>query len=190
MEYSPFTSFSAANKGYLPVDHDSQKTCTSQCGCLHEVACYNIILELSFRLRRAVDVLARSASHQLGQTCHLHQRIFELDAMTASVALCTFCCPSLKCQQRYPGKRYSSVRRSSDFFWLSFTLPTNICPKFCTVTTVSNVAGVATEFNDTGSVARYHSFPKFSLWRWFHDLGAFTRAVAALLDWIKILGLM
>ena len=28
---------------------------------------------------------------------------------------------------------------------------------------VSNVAGVATEFDYTGFVARYHSFPRFSL---------------------------
>jgi len=96
-EYSPFTSLSPVNKGSVPMDQDAQKMCVNQCGCLHEVACYNILLELSFRLRRAVDVLTRSASHQLGQTCHLHQRISELDTITVSVPLCIFCCPYLKC---------------------------------------------------------------------------------------------
>ena len=91
-DHSPFTSFSPFNKGSAPMDQNAQMMCTNQCGCLHEIACYNVLLELSFRLRRAVDVLARSASHQLGQTCHLHQRIFELDTITVSVALCIWCC--------------------------------------------------------------------------------------------------
>ncbi|KAJ6451696.1 hypothetical protein C8R47DRAFT_298002 [Mycena vitilis] len=33
------------------------------CGCLNEAACYNVVLELSARLRRAAEVLARSPSH-------------------------------------------------------------------------------------------------------------------------------
>lgn len=52
------------------------------CGCLHEVASYNVLLELSLRLRKAADVLAHSASHQMGQQCRLHQHISELDMLT------------------------------------------------------------------------------------------------------------
>lgn len=175
IDYSPFTPFNPVNKGSVPMDQDAQKTCTNQCGCLHELACYNVLLELSFRLRRAVDVLARSASHQLGQTCHLHQRISELDTITVSVALCIFCCPYLTCQQWCPRKRSVSIRQSSDSFWLFFTLPTNICPKFCTAMAVSNVVGDTTEPDYTGTVTRYHSFFRFSLWRlfmaWEHSRG-------------------
>jgi hypothetical protein len=49
------------------------------CGCLHESASYSVVLELSIRLRKAADILARSASHHMGSNCSLNQRIADLD---------------------------------------------------------------------------------------------------------------
>ncbi|KAJ8522000.1 hypothetical protein ONZ45_g1344 [Pleurotus djamor] len=54
------------------------------CGCLHEPANYNVVLELSLRLRKAADVLARSPSHRMGSNCVLHHRIAELDTFATN----------------------------------------------------------------------------------------------------------
>jgi hypothetical protein len=51
------------------------------CGCLHEPTSYNVLLELSLRLRKATDVLARSPSHHAGTGCFLYQRISDLDSI-------------------------------------------------------------------------------------------------------------
>ncbi|KAG6841889.1 hypothetical protein C0991_005619 [Blastosporella zonata] len=57
------------------------------CGCLHESTNYSAVLELSIRLRRAADILARSPSHHIGSTCLLNQRISDLDTFTTYVLL-------------------------------------------------------------------------------------------------------
>ncbi|TFK75363.1 hypothetical protein BDN72DRAFT_892326 [Pluteus cervinus] len=54
------------------------------CGCLHEASNYNVVLELSLRLRKAADVLARSAGHHMGSNCALNQRIADLDAFATN----------------------------------------------------------------------------------------------------------
>ncbi|KIJ61316.1 hypothetical protein HYDPIDRAFT_137903 [Hydnomerulius pinastri MD-312] len=59
--------------------HNHGRTIDGHCGCLNEVASYNVVLELSLRLRKAADVLNRSASHRFNSGCMLNQRIAELD---------------------------------------------------------------------------------------------------------------
>lgn len=54
------------------------------CGCLHESSNYNAVLELSIRLRKAADILARSPNHHIGSTCLLNQRISDLDTFTTN----------------------------------------------------------------------------------------------------------
>lgn len=57
----------------------------SHCGCLTEGSSYNVVLELSLRLRKAADILSRSAYHHLGSNnCSLNQRIMELDALATT----------------------------------------------------------------------------------------------------------
>ncbi|KAF9012374.1 hypothetical protein BDQ17DRAFT_1232530 [Cyathus striatus] len=56
----------------------------SQCGCLHETASYNAVLELSLRLRKAADILARSSIHHMGPACPLQRQIVELDALATN----------------------------------------------------------------------------------------------------------
>lgn len=50
------------------------------CGCLNEAASYNVVLELSLRLRKAADILSHSANHRLNNGCPLNQRIVDVDA--------------------------------------------------------------------------------------------------------------
>ena len=52
------------------------------CGCLNEAASYNVLLELSLRLRKAADILSHSGNHRFNNGCQLNQRIVELDAFT------------------------------------------------------------------------------------------------------------
>lgn len=59
---------------------DFMKQPHGHCGCLHEPSSYNVVLELSLRLRKAADILSRSASHHVGSHCFLNQRISDLDA--------------------------------------------------------------------------------------------------------------
>ncbi|KAF9465067.1 hypothetical protein BDZ94DRAFT_1351055 [Collybia nuda] len=54
------------------------------CGCLLEPASYNVVLELSIRLRKAADILARSTSHHIGSNCPLNQRISDLDSFATN----------------------------------------------------------------------------------------------------------
>ncbi|KAG1808263.1 uncharacterized protein BJ212DRAFT_1280990 [Suillus subaureus] len=57
----------------------------SHCGCLTEGSSYNVVLELSLRLRKAADILSRSAYHHLGSNnCALNQRIMELDGLATT----------------------------------------------------------------------------------------------------------
>ncbi|KAG2078959.1 hypothetical protein BDR04DRAFT_13433 [Suillus decipiens] len=54
----------------------------SYCGCLTEGSCYNVVLELSLRLRKAAAILSRSEYHHIGShNCALIQRIIELDGL-------------------------------------------------------------------------------------------------------------
>jgi hypothetical protein len=55
------------------------------CGCLNEAACYNAVLELSLRLRKAADVLARSPSHSSYPGCALNTHISDLDTFAKFV---------------------------------------------------------------------------------------------------------
>ncbi|KAK0226210.1 hypothetical protein IW262DRAFT_750548 [Armillaria fumosa] len=73
------------------LDH-LQKTNNGHCGCLHEGANYRALLELSLRLRKAADVLARSPRHHPGSNCSLQRRVSELDAH-ASSSLGDVSCP-------------------------------------------------------------------------------------------------
>ena len=59
----------------------------SQCGCLAHAAIYNVVLELSLRLRKAAETLVRHPAHTHGSACMLQQRITELDAFTKQVDL-------------------------------------------------------------------------------------------------------
>lgn len=49
------------------------------CGCLNEVASYNVVLELSLRLRKAADILSHSANHRFNNGCPLNRGIVDLD---------------------------------------------------------------------------------------------------------------
>ncbi|KAK0460983.1 uncharacterized protein EV420DRAFT_1266806 [Desarmillaria tabescens] len=69
-----------------------QKTNNGHCGCLYEAANYRALLELSLRLRKAADVLARSPRHHAGSSCSLQRRVLELDAH-ASTSLGDINCP-------------------------------------------------------------------------------------------------
>ena len=51
------------------------------CGCLNEAASYNVLLELSLRLRKAAYILSHSANHRFNNfMCPLNQKIVDLDA--------------------------------------------------------------------------------------------------------------
>ncbi|KAJ7509829.1 hypothetical protein B0H11DRAFT_1846940 [Mycena galericulata] len=57
------------------------------CGCLREPACYSAVLDLSLRLRKATEVLARSPRHSSNFDCTLNNQIVELDTFTKDVLL-------------------------------------------------------------------------------------------------------
>ncbi|KAG2143001.1 hypothetical protein DEU56DRAFT_792909 [Suillus clintonianus] len=65
------------------------------CGCLTERSSYDVVLELSLRLRKAADILLGSGN------CSLNQRIFELDAL-ATMALGNITSPSNDINQKQP----------------------------------------------------------------------------------------
>lgn len=53
------------------------------CGCLGDTGSYNVVLELSLRLRRAAETLAHYSKHHAPSTnCQMHQRIADLDRYT------------------------------------------------------------------------------------------------------------
>lgn len=80
------------DSGFGPLKlNQADETCFikqhgGHCGCLHEPASYNVVLELSIRLRKAADILARSTSHHMGSNCPLNQRISDLDSFATYVA--------------------------------------------------------------------------------------------------------
>ncbi|KAF7309034.1 hypothetical protein MKEN_01104800 [Mycena kentingensis (nom. inval.)] len=57
------------------------------CGCLNEASCYNVVLDLSLRLRKAADVLARSPSHTNPSECALNTHISDLDMFAKNMLL-------------------------------------------------------------------------------------------------------
>lgn len=68
------------------------------CGCLGEAASYNVVLELSLRLRRAAETLAHnSRHHSASANCQIHQRIADLDRYTTE-ALANVASPMLAFQ--------------------------------------------------------------------------------------------
>lgn len=54
----------------------------AHCGCLGEATSYNVVLELSLRLRRAAETLGHYSKHRATPNCPIHQRIAELDRYT------------------------------------------------------------------------------------------------------------
>ncbi|KAG2078990.1 hypothetical protein BDR04DRAFT_1146667 [Suillus decipiens] len=68
--------------GTYRSEHCYDTSAHSYCGCLTDGSSYNAVLELSLRLRKAADILSRSAYHHLGSNnCALNQRIVELDGL-------------------------------------------------------------------------------------------------------------
>ena len=76
----------------MHVDHfaatNIQHNCSAprgqrgSCGCVNNTMGYNYILELSVRLRKAVEALSRLADHRPGGAdCELFRRIAELDRL-------------------------------------------------------------------------------------------------------------
>lgn len=66
-------------------NHCHDTSAHGHCGCLTEGSSYNVVLELSLRLRKAADILSRSAYHHLGSNhCALSQRIMELDGLATT----------------------------------------------------------------------------------------------------------
>lgn len=58
------------------------------CSCIDNVLAYNVLLELSVRLRKAVESLARVPDHHLNggdPDCQLYAKICELDKLTSYV---------------------------------------------------------------------------------------------------------
>ena len=69
-----------------PLLSSTAETCAihgeEHCGCLHDHASYNTVLELSLRLRRATDILSRFAKHGTRSECKIHKSISDLDRFT------------------------------------------------------------------------------------------------------------
>ncbi|KAG1895533.1 uncharacterized protein F5891DRAFT_661841 [Suillus fuscotomentosus] len=88
------------------------------CHCLTEGSSYNVVLELSLRLRKAADILSRSAYHHLASNnCTLNQRIMELDAI-ATTTLGNIATPPNDVEQIYPQQHpfsHKSIPPSSTF---------------------------------------------------------------------------
>ena len=59
------------------------------CGCISNATVYNSLLELSVRLRKAVDLLSRVSDHEarsFGSECELFKRVRDLDKLTSYVS--------------------------------------------------------------------------------------------------------
>lgn len=56
----------------------------ASCGCINDSLAYANVLELSARLRRAVEALGRVPDHEPGHSnCELFSRMCELDKLTS-----------------------------------------------------------------------------------------------------------
>ncbi|KAG1742825.1 hypothetical protein EDB19DRAFT_1633634 [Suillus lakei] len=85
--------------------HRYDTSAHGHCGCLTEGSSYNVVLELSLRLRKAADILTRSAYHHLGSSnCALNHRIMELDAL-ATTTLGNITTPPNDINQTSPQQR-------------------------------------------------------------------------------------
>ncbi|KAI0789138.1 hypothetical protein C8Q75DRAFT_174060 [Abortiporus biennis] len=65
------------------VMHSHHHAVPGHCGCLQESVNYNVVLELSLRLRRAAEILRQSPKHNPIADCSLHQCISLLDRLTS-----------------------------------------------------------------------------------------------------------
>ncbi|KAJ7625560.1 hypothetical protein FB45DRAFT_921774 [Roridomyces roridus] len=88
MPYSndPFESLLNMYTG-LAEHMSCHRTRGGACGCLTEAACYHVVLDLSLRLRKAVDVLSRSPGHSTNSACALHARILEVDTLVKNMLI-------------------------------------------------------------------------------------------------------
>lgn len=85
--YSPSFSSPGVQEDYSGVTKDPMTIYSNQpqpeevyCGCADEGATYNVLLELSLRLRKAAGTMARSPGHQCsGTCCALYRQVSELD---------------------------------------------------------------------------------------------------------------
>ncbi|KAH9948548.1 hypothetical protein B0H21DRAFT_777789 [Amylocystis lapponica] len=104
-DYNPSTLFSSCQAQTVQMGSDSgffddifgnfvgydgdcnNNRIADHCGCLNDPASYNVVLELSLRLRKAAELLGQSSRHvSCPSTCILNQSIAELDRF-ATVAL-------------------------------------------------------------------------------------------------------
>jgi hypothetical protein len=77
------------SKESFPTKQHLHPATEAHCGCLHETSSYTAVLELSLRLRKASEILSRSANHGvLGSSCFLNRRIGDLDAIVTYVEFC------------------------------------------------------------------------------------------------------
>ncbi len=65
--------------------HHDHTHIDGHCGCLGDASSYNVVLELSLRLRRAAETLGHFSKHQSSSSCPIHQRIADLDRYTTYV---------------------------------------------------------------------------------------------------------
>ncbi|RDB24946.1 hypothetical protein Hypma_007871 [Hypsizygus marmoreus] len=88
LSYPALAGYDESSRGLFKNGHADDSCFMKQhgghCGCLHESANYNVVLELSVRLRKAADILARSTGHHMGSNCLLNQRISDLDTFTTN----------------------------------------------------------------------------------------------------------
>lgn len=72
------------------MGHDNSHI-DGHCGCLSDTGSYNVVLELSLRLRRAAETLNRFPKHRTPSSCPIHQRISDLDRC-ATYVVDQLCC--------------------------------------------------------------------------------------------------
>ena len=61
------------------------RTGLGHCGCANETNSYIVLLELSFRLRRASEVVGHHFKHYSGVSCGLNKKIAQLDKFVSYV---------------------------------------------------------------------------------------------------------
>lgn len=85
MSYPGLMQENALSAAVQSYDRMYKQLQDGHCGCLDETSSYAAVLELSVRLRKAADALARSPSHRSGSHSHcaLQKRVVELDAHTS-----------------------------------------------------------------------------------------------------------
>ncbi|KAE9386914.1 hypothetical protein BT96DRAFT_927882 [Gymnopus androsaceus JB14] len=63
--------------------NSSQHNAMQPCDCIQDASNYQIMLELSLRLRRAAQIMGQYPLHHAGRYCLLHQALVEFDTLTA-----------------------------------------------------------------------------------------------------------